>query len=189
MNVIQQDLERQITASISAFEQEVIPMLQGRLQATDQQATRHLAESLRMAVRSDAEKMMAYLTLTYAGYGKAVESKKSLVHTTPLDDLVQWIKDRGLAQFRYVPGYEGRSIPTIDQSAKRMAYFMLSRQKQQRSTYAGSWLFRPFFGLWAGYRDKIVEAYITASTAHLEEQLTSALTMNARGKGISLKPI
>lgn len=166
-----------------------VPLIQERIRAAGAVATGKLEHSISTRVTHDANSLRHAIELTFLHYGKAMESKRRYSAGTPsgrppLDFLVDWVKAVGLHQFDFIPNYE-KKVPSLDKAARRIAYgiyFGNRSEYAKRNTYGGYIIYRPFFGLWAKYRDDIVTNYVKQTADEILDEVSSNLQFGLTGK-------
>jgi hypothetical protein len=63
------------------------------------------------------------IIISYSAHGSYLDMKALFwTKMPPVDVLTEWVKKRGVNNFRYVPGYEGSLRPDDDTAAKRIAW-------------------------------------------------------------------
>lgn len=181
MDLRDEDLTAYIQEQLNEFSAEATKMLGDSLDRKHKQITGKTKSSLKINTFNPGRNTSA-AELIYSLGSKGLDSRKRIAHNMTLDDAIEWVKGRGLADFEYIPGYKDK-VPSLDIAARRLAFVMLRSSRGERPEYSTSWLHRPFFGLWAEYRRRIKEAFILKTTQYVGKDIEGAF-LSVRGKNI-----
>ena len=183
---------------IGSFVQEARPMLESNLDRQSYNVTGNLKNSLDISFHKKGHGWI--ITLSMLFYGKVLEKKETFAFSASVQDLAQWIKQRGIGNFSYVPGYPGRSIDS-DKAAERIAWAIKMSDNRYRfgnpgtatSTYSAgrrtstkqnainiSWLYRPYFGLWAKKRSEFLEVFYGTTSEELIDEVVKINRMSVQ---------
>ena len=178
MTLLTEDIEQAVSAEIEAFTKQIHSEVVGNLQNFDISQSKELEQSLRMRITRDATSLQNMLEVSFATQGTVVSSgQRILPATPPLDEMIEWIKGRGLAAFKFIPGYKNK-IPSQDIAIRRLA-FMFIRKKQQGGfnfkTSGRDWFYGPFFTLWKEHRSNIVTKFTFLLAQGAADELEAAL--------------
>lgn len=135
--------------------------------------TGQLRNSIQINIDKSTDRWFLELSMNIAG--PMLEKKAAFAYKASVKELAEWVRMRGLDQFKYIPGYSGRSsIP--DDAAERVAWAIkrgVRRSVISRSSdpMLYSWLYRPYFSTWKGYKSKVVDTIFSTTS----EELASAV--------------
>lgn len=185
MSLLTEDIEQAVHAEIQAFTKEIHSEVVGNLRNFDISQSQELEQSLRMQITRDATSLQNVLSVNFATHGTVVSSgQRILPATPPLTEMIEWIKGRGLAAFKFVPGYKNK-IPTQDVAIRRLAFMFIRKKQQGGMNFKSSgrdWFYGPFFSLWKEYRANIVDKFTSLLSQGAAKEMEAALFKRARKK-------
>jgi hypothetical protein len=152
------------------FKREAMNTLQWNLaQNFKSNVSGKLKNSIHINIERGTDRWFLELSMNIAG--PMLEKKAAFAYKASIKELAEWVRMRGLDQFKYIPGYSGRSsIP--DDAAERVAWAIkrgVRRDVIARSSdpLLYSWLYRPYFSTWKGYKSQIVDTIFSTSSEEL----------------------
>lgn len=186
--MLTEDLYKSIDKLVREFESQAVVLIKERIRQ-HAYASGDLEKSVRNYVERDASKLKHQILLDFSQYGKIMESKRRYSAgrdgaRAHLDTIVDWIKAVGLSRFDFIPNYTDK-VPSLDIAARRIAYgifFGNAAKFAYRKTYGGYIIYRPYFGLWAKYREDIVTGYVTQTADQILDEVASNLAFGITGK-------
>ncbi len=199
---VTQIIDQEYESIISSFKSEALPMLHNNLRQLNYTVTGSLRDSLDISIHKKPDGWQVDLTMFL--YGKVLEKKEVFAYNASAKDLAEWIRAKGLENFSYTPGYESSSqLP--DDAAERIAWAIKMSDQRYRfgnpgtatTTYSAgrvssrrqnainrSWLYRPYFGLWAKKRDEFIQTYYTTTSEDLIREITKTYKQAAHAPNI-----
>jgi hypothetical protein len=184
MDIRDQDFFNFINAESGKFKAEALQSLYDNLAARGYEVTGKLKDSIRIDIEPRQGNALHAITLQFLEKGKGLDSKKNIVARASLDQLVDWIKERGLERFEFVPGYTDK-IPSIDIAARRLAFVFLKSSATTRENYK-PWLYREYFGIWADHRERIVSQFVSQTSDSALDFFRNTYSQ-VKGKSITIK--
>jgi hypothetical protein len=146
-----------------------------------------LEKSINSSIQQQGKRLHWAGILTFLHYGKVAESKRSYAHHANIEVLKEWILEKGLQHFQFVPGYS-TDLPPLDDAARRIAYgIYLANEKGRssfRKTYKGYLIYRPFFAVWAKYRNEIAARFANVAATEIFNEYISELKSNLKDGAI-----
>ncbi len=196
-------LDQEFKLAIKDMLAEAPPMLRTNLQRLGYRYTDALYNGLRISEEFSADSWE--LVVQMPAYGKTLEMKRRFAFGATVQDLADWVKRRGLDNFSSIPGYE-RSGTVPAKAAVRIALAIQNSNKTMRYGIAGgtignykgsarqrykksqmvSWFYRPYFGMWATKRERVVDYYFEQVPIEAAEEIrdTYQAAINAATKHI-----
>ncbi len=173
MDIREQDFALYLSSISDDFAREAQSEILGKIKYRGYEVTGSLARSIKISVNKDAKNYSIGVTLDFLEKGKGLDSKKNIASRMSVEQAVQWVKDKGLQNFEFIPGYDG-TLPTIDVAARRLAYMFINNKSTVRKNYQGPIIYRPFFGVWAEYREDMIKEFVEFASEKTLKDLASA---------------
>lgn len=149
-----------------------------------------LEKSIDTRIQAASGKLKTAFILSFAHYGKAMESKRRYSHNASIEVLKEWILQKGLQHFDFVPNYNA-DLPPLDDAARRIAYGIYLANKQGgssfRKTYKGYLIYRPFFGLWREFRKEIAARFAGVVSRDIFKEYVDNLKKNTKDGHVHFK--
>lgn len=184
-------IDKEYQAVLERFKAEIMPEILGNLQALRINTTGALRNSLNMQLNKRDD----YWEISFEmlASGKIIHMKDRFAQHASPKELAEWVKQKGIQHFTYVPGYENSNMLPSD-AAERIAWAIKRSTKKERfgvntpagySAYAigfnsfASWFYKPYFNRWKKGRVELVDAYLSTTTEELAKEIAAAHTMVA----------
>uniref|UniRef100_UPI004047693F hypothetical protein n=1 Tax=Roseivirga sp. TaxID=1964215 RepID=UPI004047693F len=190
MDLETRNIQLYIDKEVAAFEAEASKLIAANAKRFSYSG--ELANTIKLTVQKSKDDFGYEITAFFGDRGKMLEQKEVFAKKAPISVLEDWIKYVGLQNFSFVPNSEKRGELSIDERANRIAWGIKISENQYRFGQQGgtvskkaiglkstkrsqqvSWFYRPYFGLWAKYRQRIFDAYfdnLAPALADLVEQ-------------------
>jgi hypothetical protein len=184
-------IDKEYQEILERFKADIMPEILGNLQALRINTTGALRSSLNMQL----SKRDDYWEISFEmlASGKIIHKKDRFQQKASAKELAEWVKQKGIRYFKYVPGYENTNILPKD-AAERIAWAIKKSTKKERfrvhtpaayGIYAidfnsfASWFYKPYFSRWSKGRVEIVDAYFSTTTEELAKEIAAAHTLVA----------
>lgn len=160
-------------------------------------AIRMLTEQLKkkkMVITADLEKSLktevskivnggGYVSLNFNLYGRYRDMKK-LTYSGPanFDEMLAWVKGKGIAAFKYIPGYDPAKrnvlrIPTTNSAMNRIAWGVAWSRYTKFKHRRKQWFNKYFYGPVVGHLiDGLIAATGTSAVQVVERDLEKAMS-------------
>ncbi len=184
-------IDQEYQAVLERFKADIMPEILGNLQALRINTTGALRSSLNMQLNKRDD----YWEITFEmlASGKIIHKQDRFAKHASSEELAEWVRQKGIRHFKYVPGYENSNI-LPDDAAERIAWAIKRSTKKKRfgvytpaayNAYAidfnsfASWFYKPYFSRWGKGRVELVDAYLSTTTEELAKEIAAAHTMVA----------
>lgn len=170
----QAELDQLIEAELRDWAAEVLRVLAFQIQKRQLVLTGDLLRSLQYDVlRASAEGTMR-LRLMFEESGRIKDMKNvRYKKLPPISKLEEYVKEIGLANFKFVPGYtnSGR-IPTESQAINRIAWGIAVSKRRQNKQVPKKWFAKPFYSMLTPLIRNLTEVYIRAASQSITDNIT-----------------
>lgn len=170
MGLLEDDIARAISDSAKSFTSAASRMISSNQSQSNVDATGTMKQRIKVYLEENKNEIINEIVLSFPVSAALTQARRYYAKNADIESLTNWVLARGLENFRYVPGYENGKLPSQNQQARRIAWGIKNyRGANRRRTDVKQWLHKPFFGLWASYRNEIINRFfdITSNKSNI----------------------
>lgn len=159
---LEKDIQQMVTDNLEEFKTQARRLVLNNLKKVGAVRSGKTQQSVKLILSNNEKLARNELLVFFDIAGTVLEQKRYFAKRAPIDVLTDWVKQVGLQNFKYVPGYDKGQVPDQNRQARRIAGAMKSYRgsfRKDRYRTAG-WFYKPFFGLWKSYRQQITNKYL-----------------------------
>jgi enoyl-[acyl-carrier-protein] reductase (NADH) len=146
--------------------------------------TRQLINSLSAENRTDVARVVHSVAFAFEQYGRYVDMKnKNWNHQPPVEEILEWIKKKGLASFGTDPKPNKKKPKTPERRMNEIAWG-IARQyvKARRPVKARSWFNRNFFKALNALQEELILGISDRTVEQMKESLLYRMKKGATTK-------
>lgn len=108
-----------------------VTLFKNALRQANIDLTGELFRSMHFEVNSQVNGFVAVADIYFKEYGRFVDMNKLIYSKLPpIEVFEEYVRKVGLQNFAYVPGYEGKAVPTVPNAVERIAKAMAYHRRQ-----------------------------------------------------------
>lgn len=166
-----------LKAALDSWRPDVVAALQDAAAKRKISNTGQLINSIAATVINGDTQSFGKLLLYFEHYGRFPDIKVLDYSTTtgpPVEELVNWVKKRGVSNFKRIPGYKNKKNKlTEDQTAKRIAWgISFHRRSAQFKHKRKIWFNKPFMQSYNELQSSILKEYTSFVAGGISSILT-----------------
>lgn len=175
MNTLDRDLQKFISDIVHDFQKQGTAMVKKNIRDKELTVSNELLNSIETRVSHQASKFAYTIQLLTTEYARSVESKNKTHRLASVDALVEWVKDKGLQNFKFIPNYD-RKIPKLDVAARRIAWGLINGNRSRgkyRRRYNKGVIMSPYLRAWNKHRLEIVTVFARQASDRIFKDITN----------------
>jgi hypothetical protein len=168
----QAEIDQLIEAELRDWAAEVLRVLAFQIQKRNLVLTGDLLRSLQYDVLRAAAEGTMRLRLMFEEAGRIKDMKNvRYKKLPPISKLEEYVKEIGLANFKYVPGYTKGRIPTESQAINRIAWGIATSKRRKNRQVPKKWFAKPFYSMLTPLIRSITDVYIRAASQSITDNI------------------
>jgi len=159
------ELDELVNQELETWGAMVLQRLAQEIQKKKLVLTEETLKSLQQDVLKASSSSIHQLQLAFSESGRINDMKRiDQKKRPPIEVMEQFVKDVGLSNFAYVPGYKKGQFPlTENQAIKRIAWGIAANKLNNNAHKPKKWFSKTFYGLLNPLIDNIVTKYQDAT--------------------------
>lgn len=177
MNILEQDINKYISDLLADFRKESTAMVKQNIKNANLYVSGDLYNSIDTKVAENSAALNYTIQLFTSEYARTAEGKFKTIRLASADALIEYIKEKGLHHFKFIPGYKNK-IPALDIAARRIAWGMIHGNKARgkyKKAYRGGLIVGPYRKQWNKVRKEIVTVFAQKTADHTFNELVKTL--------------
>lgn len=129
--MISEELQREATELAEEITRDAVGYFEKAIERAGIVLSGDLKNSFEYQIIQQASKLSVAGVITFKNYGRLKDMKVlNFSKPMPIDEIEKYVNQVGVEKFAYIPGYEGKEIPTTINVARRIARQIIMARKK-----------------------------------------------------------